>query len=44
VVTGHLDDAVGVGAATAVAAQGEVVQTLPALEVDRVGQVLRQVA
>jgi hypothetical protein len=44
VVAGHLDDAVGVGAAPAVAAQSEVVQTLAALEVDRVGQVLRQVA
>lgn len=44
VVAGHLDDAVGVGAAPAVAAQGEVVQALAALEVDRVGQVLRQVA
>ena len=43
-VAGHLDDPIGVGASPAVAAQGEVVQALTALEVDRVGQVLRQVA
>lgn len=43
VVAGHLHYAVGVGAAAAVAAQGEVVHTLPTLEVDRVGQVLREV-
>ncbi len=44
VVAGHLHDTVGVGAAAAVAAECEVVHTLPTLEVDRVGQVLREVA
>ena len=43
-VAGHLDYSVRIGPSTTVAAQSEVMHALAALEVDRVSQVLRQVA
>lgn len=43
-VAGHLDYSVWIGPSTTVAAQSEVMHALAALEVDRVSQVLRQVA